>query len=340
MQGSSVTRPRVHRYPGNDLSAGNDGDMHPSFGQAAGPARTVLNRRRHLSAARRRSASILLDYWDLAKPEIAFLVSVSALAGFLLGSPFGVDGFVLVAALAGIGGAAAGSGALNHVIERRTDALMRRTATRPLPAGRINPVIATIIGCFLLLAGIAVLAVAVNGITAVLAGATAFTYLLVYTPLKHRTKFNTLAGCIPGALPALGGWTAATGRIGTGGLALFAVLFIWQIPHFLSLAWMYRKDYARARFAMLPVVEPDGKSTASQMFAATLSLPAVSLAPAFLGLAGWPYVTGAILLGLGFNWPTYRFLTDKSNRRARSILLASIIYIPALVLIIVLDRFL
>jgi len=162
-------------------------------------------------------------------------------------------------------------------------------------------------------------------------------YVLLYTPLKQRSKLNTLVGTIPGALPALGGWTAATGALGWGGWALFGVLLCWQMPHFLSLAWMYRKDYARAGYAMLPVVEPDGASTAGQTLFFTILLLGVSLTLLPLGVAGWVYTAGALLLGLWFCRKAYAFYLDLTPQKARQVLMASIVYIPALVALIFVD---
>jgi len=175
-------------------------------------------------------------------------------------------------------------------------------------------------------------------LTAVLAAATAFGYLCVYTPLKRRTKYNTIIGCIPGALPALGGWTAATGTIDLGGLVLFGILFAWQMPHFLSLAWMYRKDYARANFVMLPVVEPDGRSTANQTLGFTVGLVAISLLPFVLGMAGVVYLVGVLVVGVLFLVASFQFYKMLTNATARHVLLASVVYVPVLVVSILLDQ--
>lgn len=302
-------------------------------------ARTLLNRRRHLTENERSEKSRWLDYWDLIKPEISFLVTISAVAGFVLGSPDSVEPWLLAWTILGIAVTAAGSGALNHVLEHRPDSLMRRTAGRPIPSGRVPARLVVILGVALVVVGLGVLLLRVNGLTAGLGAVTVATYLFVYTPLKRKSKFNTLVGCIPGALPALGGWTAATAEIGLGGVTLFLILFIWQMPHFLSLAWMYRKDYARADFAMLPVVEPSGRSTARQILLFTAALLVASAGPFAAHLVGMPYLAGALVLGLVFLWPAIRFKRTLSNRSARAVLLASILYIPALVVIILVDRF-
>ncbi|NBB86871.1 MAG: protoheme IX farnesyltransferase [Bacteroidetes bacterium] len=277
------------------------------------------------------------DLWELVKPEISFLVTVSALAGFLLGSPDMIDPGVLIATLLGVFASAGGSGVFNHVTERHLDARMKRTMQRPLPANRISLGGAVLFGGTLLVVGLATLYLLVNTLTAGLAALTAGLYVLLYTPLKQRSKLNTLVGTIPGALPALGGWTAATGALGWGGWALFGVLLCWQMPHFLSLAWMYRKDYARAGYAMLPVVEPDGASTAGQTLFFTILLLGVSLTLLPLGVAGWVYATGALLLGLWFCRKAYAFYLDLTPQTARQVLMASIVYIPALVALIFVD---
>lgn len=307
--------------------------LHPREARAA----VALPRRPPvLPAPPRRPA--LLDYWDLTKPEISFLVTISALAGFLLGSPGDVAGWRLCYTLVGTALSAGGSGVLNHFIERRFDARMRRTAHRPLPAGRIAPGAAFAFGSVLLGAGAATLLVLVNPLTALLAALTASLYLFVYTPLKRRTKYNTLVGTVPGALPALGGFAAASGTLGLGGWTLFAILALWQMPHFLSLAWMYRKDYARAGYAMLPVVEPDGRSTARQTLLFTVLLVGASLLPTAVGATGWVYLAGALVLGLWFLLPAYAFYRTRATPEARRVLIGSILYIPLLVVLIFVDR--
>ena len=280
----------------------------------------------------------LLDYWDLTKPEISFLVALSTLAGFLLGSPGDVEGWLLCYTLVGTTLSSGGGGVLNHYLERHLDARMRRTANRPLPSGRIAPRAALFFGIGLTVVGVATMLFLVNALTAALAALTVCLYLFVYTPLKRRTKYNTLVGTIPGALPALGGFAAATGTLGAGGWALFAILTLWQMPHFLSLAWMYRKDYARAGYAMLPVVEPDGNSTARQTLLFTALLAAASLLPTVVGVTGWVYLAGALVLGIWFLLPAYSFYRSRTTTDARRVLMGSILYIPLLVVLIFVDR--
>ncbi|MFQ5571292.1 MAG: heme o synthase [Rhodothermales bacterium] len=280
----------------------------------------------------------LLDYWDLTKPEITFLVTLSSLAGFLLGSPEDVNGWLLGYTLIGTALSSGGGAVLNHYLERHLDALMRRTAHRPLPAGRLSPRVALPFGLVLIVTGIATILLLVNLLTAVLAALTVALYLLVYTPLKQTTKYNTFVGSIPGALPALGGWTAATGTLGLGGWTLFAILVLWQMPHFLSLAWIYRKDYARAGYRMLPVVEPDGVSTARQTLLFTLLLVLVSTLPTVVGVTGWVYLAGALVLSVRFLLPAYAFYRSRTTHDARRVLIGSILYIPLLVVLIFVDR--
>ncbi len=289
-------------------------------------------------AATRPVPALWRDYLELTKPEISFLVVISALAGFLLGSPGALDAWRLVWTLVGIALTAGGVGALNHYLEYQLDKGMRRTAERPLPAGRIAPARARTFGNVLVIAGIGLLCPTTNPLTAVLAGLTVVLYLYVYTPLKRKTTYNTLVGTLPGALPALGGYAAATGTLGAGGWALFLILAVWQMPHFLALAWMYRKDYARADFAMLPVVEPDGTSTARQTLLFTGLLLPVGALPFFVAGMGWLYLGGALLLGLWFLRPALAFYRTRSNQDARRVLKASILYIPLLLALILVER--
>lgn len=281
---------------------------------------------------------VLLDLWDLTKPEITFLVTLSTLAGFLLGSPATVDGWLLLYALFGTGLSSAGGAVLNHYLERDHDGNMRRTASRPLPSGRIAAPVALGFGIVLSITGVVALFVLVNPLTAFLAALTICLYLFAYTPLKRRTHYNTLIGTIPGALPALGGWTAATGSLALGGWLLFAILVLWQMPHFLSLAWMYRKDYARAGYKMLPVIEPDGRSTVQQTLFFTAALVLVSLILPLVGVTGWVYGAGAVLLGIRFLIPAYAFFRSRSTPDAKRVLMGSILYIPLLVVLIFIDR--
>ncbi len=285
-------------------------------------------------------SDVLRDYFELTKPEITFLVALSSVAGYVLAPVPSFELFSFVFLIVGVCLTSAGASVLNHWLERDEDALMRRTKDRPLPAGRIAPEAARNFGAVLVAIGVALLCPLTNPLTGVLALSTALLYLFVYTPLKRRTTWNTLIGTLPGALPALGGWTAATGSVGWGGIAMFGVLAAWQMPHFLSLAWMYRKDYERAGYVMLPVANPDGRSTVRQTLAYTALLAVVSFIPNVLGLSGWLYALGAFLLGGWFLHAALEFYRSYSVQDARMVLRVSIVYIPVLVLMLLLDRIL
>jgi heme o synthase len=282
---------------------------------------------------------LVRDFVLMTKPEITFLVTISALAGFLLGSRETLDGWTLLWALVGIPLTSAGGAVLNHYRERQFDALMHRTASRPIPAGRVRPEHARLFAYLLIMAGMGILCPLTNPLTGVLAGIALVLYVYVYTPMKRVTPFNTLLGTIPGALPALGGWTAATGSLGMGGWAIFLVLMFWQMPHFMSLAWMYRKDYERAGFVMWTVSDDAGNLTVALTVGFSALMVLASLLPFFLSLSGVLYAVGALALGLWFLIPVYRFAGNRSVRNAKSILKASVIYIPVLLLFIVLDGF-
>lgn len=278
------------------------------------------------------------DWLVLAKARIVALVLVTTAAGFLLGSHGEVDLPRLLATLVGTALAAAGAGALNQVVERRADALMRRTASRPVAAGRIAPGPGLAFGLALGAGGVVWLALLVNFLTAALALATIVLYLGAYTPLKRFTALNTLVGAVPGAIPPVMGWTAAAGSIDPGAWALFGILYLWQLPHFLAIAWIYREDYARAGFPMLPVVDPGGDATARQVALATVALLPVSLLPTALGLAGPVYFFGALALGVGFAACAFALAFRRRRSAARRLLLASVTYLPILLALLVLDR--
>lgn len=278
------------------------------------------------------------DWLMLTKPEITFLVTISALAGFVLASPDGIDGWTLLWAMIGIPLTSAGGCAMNHWLERDLDGEMKRTAARPLPSGRIRPEAGAWFGMLLIGAGLGILCPLTNPLTGVLAAVTVALYLFVYTPLKRKTTLNTLVGTIPGALPVLGGWTAASGTLGPAGWALFAVLVCWQMPHFYSLAWMYRKDYGRAGYVMLTVNDESGRRTAFHMLAWTVGMIAFSVLPVVLGAVGLWYGAFALLLGAWFLRPVLEFRADRSALQARVVLKASVMYIPLLLGAIVIDR--
>lgn len=286
----------------------------------------------------RSRSGTLGSYIELAKPEITLLVALSSVGGFFLAPAEFIDLGRLALLLIGVTLTSAGAGALNHWIERDHDGAMRRTMNRPLPSGRISPSAALAFGTILAAAGIGLLCPLVNPLTGVLALATVLLYLFAYTPLKRRSRWNTLVGTLPGALPALGGWTAATGSIGWGGIAAFSILAAWQMPHFLALAWMYRKDYERGGYAMLPVAEPSGRSTTRQALFFTILLFVLSLWPVALSLAGWAYTIGAVALGAWFLHGVFAFHRSREIQDARRVLNISIWYIPALILVLLLDR--
>ena len=278
-----------------------------------------------------RAPSRVRDWVTLVKPEIALLVVLSSLAGYALGSPAGADALTLIGLLVGVALTAAGGGMLNHVIERHHDAGMHRTATRPLPSGRIAARTANGVGVGLVLAGIGLLCPTTNWATASLAIATVILYLYVYTPLKRRTPLNTAVGTLPGALPALGGYVAATGTFGAAGWAAFALLVFWQMPHFLSLAWMYRKDYARGGFAMSTKTDETGRPTATRVVVYTVLTIAASLAPVWTNGFGWLYAASMVALGVLMLRPAVAFARDRSNPNAKAVLKASVLYVMLVV---------
>jgi protoheme IX farnesyltransferase len=286
------------------------------------------------------TASSWKDWLTLTKPEITFLVTISSLAGFVLASTGGVDGWTLLWAMIGIPLTSAGGCALNQVLEVDLDAGMKRTANRPLPAGRIEVKHATWFALGLIAAGVGILCPLTNPLTGVMAAATVALYIWVYTPLKRKSTWNTLVGTLPGALPVLGGWTAATGSLGAGGWALFGVLLCWQMPHFFALAWMYRKDYGESPFLMLPSSDEHGDSTALQMIVFSILMIAFSVSPVMLGLSGMAYLAGALVLGGWFMVHVGRFWYSRSVQHARAVLKASVLYIPLLLAAIILDRLL
>ncbi len=280
----------------------------------------------------------LADYWTLTKPEVNFLVLVSTLVGFYLAAPGAVNGWLLFHTLMGTLLVASGTGTLNQYLERRTDAFMRRTANRPLPAGRMRHGEALWFGIFLSVAGGAELWIAANPLTSTLALATLGTYLLFYTPLKRRTPLCTLVGAFPGAVPPLIGWAAVRNGLSAQAWVLYAMLFLWQFPHLLAIAWMYREDYARAGLQMLPRHDHDGRATVRQIIACTLALLPVSLIPAFTGHAGKVYLVGAGILGAGFLYYGARMAAQRTNVLAKQLLMASIVYLPLVLGLLMFDR--
>ena len=256
-----------------------------------------------------------------------------------------MDFALMFHALAGTALVAAGAAALNQLLEREYDAKMRRTQNRPLPAGHLEPATVMIFGGVCATAGLVYLALAVNLLTSVIGAVTLVSYLFIYTPLKRVTWLNTAFGAVPGALPPLMGWTAARGELNGEGWALFAILALWQMPHFMSIAWIYRDEYAKAGFKMLPVVDPDGCRTGQQAVSHALGLLFVSLCPFVFKMAGEFYLAGALVLGAGYLWFAFQFLrqlrfarAELTLVRARQLFLASIIYLPLLLAVMVWDK--
>lgn len=280
----------------------------------------------------------LADYWTLTKPEVNFLVLVSTLVGFYLASPGALNGWLLFHTLMGTLLVASGTGTLNQYLERRTDAFMRRTAHRPLPAARLRHWEALWFGIVLSITGGAELWIAANPLTSILALATLAAYLIFYTPLKRRTPLCTVVGAFPGAIPPLIGWAAVRNGLSTEAWVLYAILFLWQFPHLLAIAWMYREDYARAGLQMLPRRDRDGRAAARQIIACTLALLPVSLIPAFTGHAGKVYLVGAGILGAGFLYFGARMAARRTNFLARQLLMASIVYLPLVFALLMFDR--
>jgi heme o synthase len=280
----------------------------------------------------------LAAYLELTKPRITFLIVLTSAAGFCLASHGSVNYVVLSNAMIGIALLSSGIATLNQYIERDLDGLMRRTADRPLPSGRLLPWEALFFGAALTVVAEVYLAVLVNPLSAVLGLTVIAGYLFAYTPLKTRTSLSTMVGAFPGAVPPLIGWAAARGSVSLEAWVLFAILFLWQFPHFLAIAWMYREDYGRAGILMLPVVEPEGRVTGQQIVVYTIMLLPVSLLPALLGTSGRVYLYGAIVLGLLFLYSSIRAAISKSRQQARQLLLASVIYLPLLFILMVLNR--
>ncbi len=288
-------------------------------------------------AGTQRSSSVG-DYWALTKPRLNLLVVATSAAGYYLGGPSSPDLALMAQAVAGTALVAGGAAVLNQVYERDTDALMRRTRMRPLPDGRVMAGDARIFGALLSIAGLALLAARANSLSALLALLTLVTYLAVYTPMKRRSSLSTLVGAVPGALPALIGWTASRGRIDAGGATLFAIVFLWQIPHFMAIAWLYRDDYGKAGFPMLPVVEPDGRRTGRQAVVYSAVLLPASLMATLAGVAGTVYFAAALVLGFAMIALSVRFARERSEATARALFFGSITYLPLLWIVMIANR--
>jgi protoheme IX farnesyltransferase len=277
-----------------------------------------------------------LDYWALTKPEVNFLVLIATFVGFRLASN-AAPALVLIHTLAGTLLVASGAATLNQVVERSFDAQMRRTSRRPLAAGNLRPSHALWFGVSLSLMG-ALYLLAINTLTALLAVAALLSYLFLYTPLKRKTPLCMLVGAFPGAVPPLIGWAAARGRLDPEAWVLYSIIFLWQFPHFMAIAWMYRADYSRAGYQVLPELESQDRFVTWQSFAFTLALVPVSLIPAITRESGSLYAFGAALLSLAFLYLSARFAFRRTNVRARQLLIASIVYLPLLFTLLIFDR--
>jgi protoheme IX farnesyltransferase len=291
-----------------------------------------------LSAAPAAEKSWTSVFAELVKARLTTLVLLTTLVGFYLGWRGAMNFALMINTLAATALVASGASALNQLLERDYDAKMRRTQSRPLPSGRLQPTTVAIFGGACSVAGLVYLALAVNLLTSVIGAVTLVSYLFIYTPLKRLTWLNTAIGAIPGAMPPLMGWTAARGELSGEGWALFAILFFWQLPHFFAIAWMYRDEYAKAGFKMLPGIDPDGTRTAHQAVSNTLALLAVSLCPFVFKMAGTTYLVGAIILGAGFLFCAIQFSRQLTLTRAKQLFFASIIYLPLLLALMVWDK--
>lgn len=281
------------------------------------------------------------DLVELTKPRIALMVALTAATGFVMASPGALGGMglaLLAHAVVGTALVAAGAGALNQVVEREVDARMRRTANRPIPGGRVDPDIALLWGVLLAVVGMGWLAAAVNLLTAMLAGLTLAGYVFVYTPMKRLSSLATVVGAVPGAVPPMMGWTAARDALEPGAWVLFGILFLWQLPHFLSIAWMFRRDYAAGGLPMLPVSDPDGRRTGRQAVLYAAALVPVALLPSVLGLTGLVYFAGALALSTAFLAAAVVFARARTDAAARRLLLVSVLYLPAILAVMLVDR--
>lgn len=291
-----------------------------------------------VTVTRRAARSRWVDLYELTKPRMNFLVLITTMVGFYVASPAAVDWLLLLNTLIGTALTAAAASVLNQFVERDLDALMPRTRERPLPAGRVAPADALRLGVLLGICGVIYLTLLVNPLTALLGLLTLTSYVLIYTPLKRHTSLNTVIGAVPGALPPVMGFAAAQGALSPQALALFGVLFFWQMPHFLAIAILYRKDYAAAGFKMLPVIDEDLTLTSRQIVLYAAALIPVSLLPSLLGMAGAVYFTCAVLLGLAFLSFGVSCATSRTRTDARKLFLASVIYLPLLLGVMMFDK--
>jgi heme o synthase len=305
---------------------------YPAF-----PARPALpaDPTRPASRMKRRAIS---DYIALTKPRLNLLVVATSAAGYYLGAPGPINLPVMAAAVVGTAFVAGGAAALNQLYERNTDALMRRTRMRPLPDGRIAPSDARLFGLLISSAGLVLLASMAGWLAALLALGTLTIYLLVYTPLKRRSPAATLVGAVPGALPPLIGWAASRGDVAPGGIALFLIVFLWQIPHFMAIAWMYRDDYRLAGFPMLPVIESDGRRTGRQAVIYAAALLPASLLPAFAAVSGPIYAAVAGILSVALLVLAIKFASARTEAAARRLFFGSLVYLPLIWIAMIADK--
>jgi protoheme IX farnesyltransferase len=278
------------------------------------------------------------DFFALTKPRLNFLVVVTAAVGYYLGADRSLDVIKLVQAIVGTAFVAGGAAGLNQVYERDTDSLMWRTRARPVAAQRLTVTEATAFSAALSIVGLVMLALGANWLAAFLALLTLASYNIVYTPMKRHSRLATLVGAVPGALPPMIGWAAARGQLSAEAWTLFAIVFVWQIPHFMAIAWLYREDFRRAGFPLLPVIHPDGTSTARQAVIFSILLIPISLAPYFLGAAGLVYAVGAFAGGLAILGLSSLFSAARTNERAKHLFVASITYLPLLWILLISDR--
>lgn len=282
------------------------------------------------------SSTRLADLVQLTKVRITMMVVITTYIGFAL-SGVG-SGLLLAVTLIGTALSCMGAAALNQFAERDVDALMPRTQSRPLPAGRVTPQVALVTGLALSVLGVAILAVGANVLTASLSAFTILSYILFYTPLKRVTSVSTIVGAVPGALPPVMGYAAATGRVDAPAVLMFAIMFLWQLPHFLAIAWLYRKDYAAANMPMLPVVDPSGASTFRQMILGCVVLLPLGLMPTMMGVCGEAYFVVAMIAGLVFLLSACQLMITRTRRHARLAFFVSLIYLPVVLGMMLLDR--
>lgn len=278
------------------------------------------------------------DFIELTKPRITFLVLITTAVGFYLGAPAAIDGALLIHTIIGTALVASGAGALNQYVERDFDARMARTKHRPIPDRRIGPEAALVFSAIISTAGILYLGLAVNRLPAMLAAITLLSYIFIYTPLKTRTPLSTLIGAVPGAIPPMIGWSASERDLGAGAWILFGILYLWQLPHFFAIAWMFTEDYARGGFSPLTVEAGLGESKSKQIVVSCFALIPVSLFPTMLGITGMSYFFGAVLLGLAYLAFGLAVAAFRSSSSARLLLRASVLYLPMLLILMMLDK--